>query len=236
MKSIIAFILSLLAGLIALFQGGCACVGGGAFAQYDSSMAKLGAGGFLIFIAAIAGLVGGSMALAKKRQAFYVLYGSAVLTLLALFLGFTDGIFYFFIYYIAAMLVDYKFALRLRVQDEVGRHFDKTVVSKEYPDLSNFFINAPKFIQFFYYSTIHAFFFVCRYSETRAYAKKVKEDLLTHGNLRTHENLRTREEFRQKVRENEALNSNNHSNDSIVFDNNEEDDFLPDIEVPVLTL
>ena len=231
MKNIIAFILSLLAGFLALFQGGCAFVGGGAFAQYDREMAKIGAAGLLVVIAAIVGFVGGSMALAKKRKAFYLSYISAgMMFISAFFLQFNDGAIYSIIYMIAAMLTDYKFALRLRVQDELGRYFDKTVVSKEYPELSNFFINTPKFIQYFYYSTLHAFFFVCRYSETRAYAKKVKEDLLTHGNLRT------REEFRQKVRENEALNSNNHSNDSIVFDNSEEDNFLPDIEVPVLTL
>jgi len=111
MKNIIAFILSLLAGFLALFQGGCAFVGGGAFAQYDREMAKIGAAGFLVVIAAIVGFVGGSMALAKKRKAFYLSYISAGIMLIsALFLKFTDGAIYSIIYMIAAMLTDYKFA------------------------------------------------------------------------------------------------------------------------------
>lgn len=231
MKNIIAFILSLLAGFLALFQGGCAFVGGGAFARYDRDMAKIGAAGLLVVIAAIVGFVGGSMALAKKRNAFYLSYISAgMMFISAFFLQFNDGFIYSIIYYIAAILTDYKLVLRLRVQDEVGRHFDKTVVSKEYPDLSNFFINTPKFIQYLYYSNIYWFFLFPRFSEARAYAKKVKED------LQTHEKLRTREEFRQKVQAHETVDSNNYSNSSIVFDNSEEDNFLPDVEVPVLTL
>ncbi len=225
MKNIIAFILSLLAGFLALFQGGCAFVGGGAFAQYDSRMAKIGAGGLLVVIAAIIGFVGGSMALAKKsKKAHYLLLISSIIMFItACLLKFVDGLIYSIIYVIAAILVfDDWYIFQIGI--EVGRHFDETVVSKYYPDLSNFFINTPKFIQFFYYSNLHAFFLLTRFSETRAYDKKVEED------------LQTREEFRQKVRENEAVYNNNHSNSSIVFDNSEEDNFLPDVEVPVLTL
>lgn len=102
--SIAAFILSLLGGILALFQGGCACIGGGALHEYSRAAGRVGAGGFLIVIAAVTGFVGGAMAFTRKAKAKIILGASTGLCLLAVITGFTDGIIYCLIYGIAAVL------------------------------------------------------------------------------------------------------------------------------------
>lgn len=102
--SIAAFILSLLAGILATFQGGCACVGGGALSQYSREAERMGVGGFLLFTAAIVGFVGGAMAFTRKPRAKILLGISSGISLLAALMGFTDGILYCVIYGIAAFL------------------------------------------------------------------------------------------------------------------------------------
>ena len=67
-------------------------------------MARLGAGGFLIVIAAVTGFVGGAMAFTKKPRAKIILGTSAGLCLFAILAGFSDGIIYCLIYCAAAVL------------------------------------------------------------------------------------------------------------------------------------
>ena len=100
---VVAFVLSLIGGLISFFQGGCGtvagvigsgmgdAVGGKEGAQMANEGAAMGGAGFLIIIAAILAIVGGSFALAHKKAGYILLTISAVACFIAY--GVSGGIF-----------------------------------------------------------------------------------------------------------------------------------------------
>lgn len=101
--NIAAFIISLLAGLISFFQGGCATgigaigsgigrhVGGYDGARIASEGASIGGAGFLVVLAALLAIIGGSFALPRKKASYVLLSISVGLCLLAL--GVSEGMY-----------------------------------------------------------------------------------------------------------------------------------------------
>ena len=98
--NIVAFVLSLFAGLLSFLQGGCGTMLsgiGGAMSHrsgdYGRSMefAALGVAGLLVMLASIVGIVGGSLALGKKKSSAKCLAVSAIMCGVAFFMSFKDA-------------------------------------------------------------------------------------------------------------------------------------------------
>ena len=86
--NIAAFVISLFAGVISFLQSGCVGSLGTAISEAgDKSFDRIVGASFLVIIAAIIGITGGSMALARKKASRIVLFVAAVLCLVAFFMS-----------------------------------------------------------------------------------------------------------------------------------------------------
>lgn len=104
--SLIASILSFFQGGFALFIGGIGSGLGGIFR--DRTMTEVGAvaagTGLLLVIAAIIGIVGGILAVLRKKEGRFVLLASMILSIIADFVGFKYAMLWAFAYFAAAGL------------------------------------------------------------------------------------------------------------------------------------
>ena len=110
--NIAAFIISLLAGLISFIQGGCGTTLSGLGGRLADTIgdsrssrdfATLGGAGLLVMLASLIGIIGGSMALGRKKSAYGWLTISAVLCFISSGMGFRDAVIYGILYFIAAI-------------------------------------------------------------------------------------------------------------------------------------
>ena len=116
--NIASFIISLLTGLISFLQGGCATgigaigsgiggrVGGYEGARIAREGASIGDAGFLVVLAALIGIIGGSFALPRKKASYILLSISVFFCFLALAISegaYKDAWVWMFAYVIAAV-------------------------------------------------------------------------------------------------------------------------------------
>ena len=109
--NIAAFIISLFSAMVSFFQGGCGTMlasGGHGLAQHfgdtrrAGELAALGGSGLLVMLAAVVGVVGGSLSLAKKKASYICLGVSTGLCGLSFLGGFTDAVIWGILYGVAA--------------------------------------------------------------------------------------------------------------------------------------
>ena len=109
--NIIAFVLSLFSALISFLQGGCGTVisgMGGSLSEHlgdygaSRKFAVMGGSGLLVMLASILGVIGGSLALARKKSGSIFLFICAGMCGIAFAGGFKDAAVYAVIYAVAA--------------------------------------------------------------------------------------------------------------------------------------
>ncbi len=109
--NIASFVISLFTALLSFLQGGCGTAvlglaGGlaGSLGDHRASreFAALGVAGLLVMLASLVGVVGGSLALARKKSASICLFVSAAMCGLAFLAGFGDAVVYGVLYAVAA--------------------------------------------------------------------------------------------------------------------------------------
>ena len=108
--NIASFVISLFAALLSFLQGGCLTSFSGlgrglseSFGDYSSSrdFAALGGAGALVMLASILGVIGGSLALGRKKSSYVCLFISAAMCGLAFANGFKDAAIYGIAYALA---------------------------------------------------------------------------------------------------------------------------------------
>lgn len=91
MNNVAAFVITLIAGILSIFQSGCVMTGGSLLSDYDDDASIMLLAGFLVFGAAITGITGGALALKRNRQSIKTLWYASLACFIAWGAGATSG-------------------------------------------------------------------------------------------------------------------------------------------------